>query len=44
MEQWAQKGKFYERLKIKKRFVEVRGGHVLNDYFIRRQVENEILN
>ncbi|MEM3982739.1 MAG: alpha/beta fold hydrolase [Thermofilum sp.] len=33
----------FEALKVKKKFVEVKGGHVFNDYHVRRQVEKEIL-
>ncbi|MEM1509528.1 MAG: alpha/beta fold hydrolase, partial [Thermofilaceae archaeon] len=34
---------FYEKLTGEKKFVEVRGGHVFNDYHVRRQVESEVL-
>lgn len=33
----------FEALKVKKKFVEVKGGHVFNDYWVRRQVESEVL-
>ncbi|MEM4852725.1 MAG: hypothetical protein QXQ60_04095 [Thermofilum sp.] len=33
----------FEGLKVKKKFMESRGGHVFNDYRVRGQVEKEIL-
>jgi len=39
-----QSRRFYERLRVPKRLVEVRGGHVFNDYWVRRQIEGEILS
>jgi len=34
--------RFYERLEVEKRLIEVRGGHVFNDYHVRQRVLSEI--
>ena len=40
----SQAKRFYEKLKVEKKFLEVKSGHVFNDYHVRRQVESEILS
>lgn len=40
----SQAKRFYEGLKVEKKFVEVRGGHVFNDYGVRRLIESEVLS
>jgi len=41
----SQAKRFFERLKAEKKFIEIEhGGHVFEDYNIRRRIENEILN
>lgn len=34
--------RFYEKLKVEKKFLEVTGGHVFMDYWLRRRIESEI--
>ncbi|MCS7104788.1 MAG: alpha/beta fold hydrolase [Thermofilaceae archaeon] len=40
----SQSKKFYENLKVEKKLLEVNGGHVFNDYQVRRQIEQEVLS
>lgn len=41
----SQSKRFYEKLKVEKKFVEIeRGGHVFDDYNVRRRIEAEILD
>jgi len=39
----SQARRFYERLGVEKKFVEVRGGHVFEDYRVRREVIEEVV-
>jgi len=41
----SQSKRFYEKLKVEKKFVEIeRSGHVFDDYNVRRRVEAEVLD
>ncbi|RLF04701.1 MAG: hypothetical protein DRK00_06140 [Thermoprotei archaeon] len=39
----SQAKRFYEKLRVEKKFVEVRGGHVFEDYHVRREVIEEVV-
>lgn len=36
--------RFFEKLRAEKKFVEVKGGHVFMDYWLRRQLEGEVVS
>lgn len=40
----SQPKRFYEQLRTEKKFLEVTGGHVFNNYQVRRRIEQEILS
>jgi len=41
----SQSKRFYEKLKVEKKFVEIeRSGHVFDDYNVRRRIEAEVLD
>ncbi|MCC6003082.1 MAG: alpha/beta fold hydrolase [Thermofilum sp.] len=41
----SQAKRFYEKLRVEKKFVEIeRGGHVFDDYEVRRRIEGEVLD
>jgi len=40
----GQARRFYEKLRVEKKLLEVRAGHVFNDYHVRREIEREVLS
>lgn len=41
----SQAKRFYEKLKVEKKFIEIEhGGHVFDDYNVRRRIEQEVLD
>lgn len=39
----SQAKRFYDKLKVEKKFLEVRAGHVFDDYHVRREIEREVV-
>ncbi|MCC6003073.1 MAG: prolyl oligopeptidase family serine peptidase [Thermofilum sp.] len=41
----SQARRFYEKLKVEKKFIEIEhGGHVFENYNVRRRIEREVLD